>query len=126
MPWLVTWVKKLDWGASSRSMLGIFSWTSGAKVSWSRAPPPKVITITLRFLRALSPRTNGLALISAEPSTTPAAPRRKSRRLRLRVRAVSQGVCELESDEIMLSLMYGLTRVCYTQNASYCLLGAGD
>src|SRR5215472_3614835 len=74
-------------------MLGMFSCPSGAKVSWSRAPPPNVITMTFRFLRVFSPRRNGLALTSVEPSAMPAALRRKSRRLRLRARAVSHGVC---------------------------------
>src|ERR1700761_8994662 len=44
--------------------------------------------MTLRFLAAAAPRTNGLALSKVEPSATPAAPRRKSRRLRPRCCAI--------------------------------------
>src|ERR1700691_5010743 len=67
---------------------GIFSCPSGAKVSWSRAPPPKVMTITFRFFAAAAPRTNGLALSKVDPNATPAALRRKSRRLRPRCSAM--------------------------------------
>src|SRR5882757_8812043 len=64
------------------SRLGIFSCPSGAKVSWSRAPPPKVMTMVFLFFAAVAPRTNGLALIRVDPNATPAASRRKSRRVR--------------------------------------------
>jgi hypothetical protein len=40
------------------------------------------MTITFRFFAALTPRTNGLAPISAVPNATPAALRKKSRLLR--------------------------------------------
>ncbi len=40
--------------------------------------------MTLRFLAAAAPRTNGLALSNVDPNATPAAPRRKSRRVRPR------------------------------------------
>jgi hypothetical protein len=50
------------------------------------------MTITLRFLAATAPRTNGLAPISEVPRATPAALRKKSRRLRLRYLASSCGV----------------------------------
>src|ERR1700691_6242134 len=84
----MTWVKKLACGANSWIKCGIFSCPSGAKVSWSRAPPPKVITMIFRFFAAAAPRTKGLALSKVDPSATPAAPRRKSRRLRPRCSAI--------------------------------------
>src|ERR1700722_18274808 len=62
-------------------MLGIFSCPAGAKVSWSRAPPPKVMTMILRFAIASAPHTSGLPLTSVVPRAILAAPRRKSRRL---------------------------------------------
>src|ERR1039458_3399111 len=72
---------------SSLSRCGMFSCPSGANVSWSRAPPPNVITTTLCFLRAASARTSGLAPSNAVPSVTPATSRKKSRRVRLRSHA---------------------------------------
>src|SRR5579859_5827579 len=63
---------------------GIFSWPSGAKFSWSRAPPPKVMTMVFLFFAPVAPRTKGPALIRVDPKATPAASRRKSRRVRLR------------------------------------------
>jgi hypothetical protein len=39
------------------------------------------MTITLRFFAAVAPRNRGLALIIVDPNATPAASRRKSRRL---------------------------------------------
>src|SRR5580700_1021609 len=83
-------------------MLGIFSCPSGAKVSWSRAPPPKVMTIIFRFLAAAAPRTNGLAPIRVVPNATPAALRKKSRRLRPRWLESSRG---LNAASVMAWLM---------------------
>src|ERR1700677_3196681 len=46
------------------------------------------MTITFRFFAAAAPRTNGLALSKVDPNATPAALRRKSRRLRPRCSAI--------------------------------------
>src|SRR6476661_6334885 len=77
---------------SSRIRCGMFSWPSGAKVSWSRAPPPKVITTTFLFLRVVAALAIALGPSSALPSASPAALRRNSRRLRASWRANSRGL----------------------------------
>src|ERR1051326_1560054 len=70
----------------------MFSCPSGAKVSWSRAPPPKVTTITfLFFIGDASARAVGLKRSSAPPRVTPAAVRRNSRRVQASWRLISSG-----------------------------------
>ena len=70
----------------------MFSCPSGANVSWSRAPPPKVITTTFLFLRVVAARAIALGPSSALPSASPAAVRRNSRRLQASCRASSRGL----------------------------------
>jgi len=76
---------------SSRIRCGMFSCPSGAKVSWSRAPPPKVMTTTFRLLVEIPVRAIRLEGSRELPSATPAALRKNSRRLQASCRASSWG-----------------------------------
>src|SRR6266550_1673823 len=76
---------------SSRIRCGIFSCPSGANVSWSRAPPPKVMTTTFRLLVEIPARAIRLEGSRELPSATPAALRKNSRRLQASCRASSWG-----------------------------------
>ena len=66
----------------------MFSWPSGAKVSSSRAPPPKVTATGLRFLGAEKPR-NAAGPKKNAAAAAPQAVRRKFRRLREIARDIS-------------------------------------
>src|ERR1022692_1796258 len=68
---------------SSRIRCGMFSWPSGANVSWSRAPPPKVTTTTFLLDGESAARAHG-ERSSVLPSVNPAALLKKSRRVRAR------------------------------------------
>src|SRR5438552_17116592 len=70
----------------------MFSWPSGAKVSWSRAPPPKVITTTLRLLEGMPVRAIRLEGRRELPNAIPAVLRKNSRRIQERWRASYRGV----------------------------------
>src|SRR5467141_1592679 len=91
IPRFTTCVKKVDWGMSSRIRWGIFSCPSGANVSWSRAPPPKVMTTTFRLLVEIPVRAIRLEGSRELPSATPVALRKNSRRLQASCRASSWG-----------------------------------
>src|SRR5207302_2550698 len=80
---------------------GIFSCPSGAKVSWSRAPPPKVTTTTFRFFTGILVWDSRLDAISPLPNERPAAARKNSRRVKARCRAGSWGLQALEVHRVM-------------------------
>src|SRR5256885_15098705 len=70
----------------------MFSWPSGAKVSWSRAPPPKVMTTTFLLLGEMPVRAIRLEGSRELPRATPAALRRNSRRVQASWRATFLGL----------------------------------
>src|SRR5213078_1505904 len=70
----------------------MFSCPSGAKVSWSRAPPPKVMTTTLRLLEGMPVRAIRLEGRRELPNAIPAVLRKKSRRVQATWRARFRGV----------------------------------
>src|SRR5260370_24058609 len=80
---------------SSRIRCGMFSCPSGASVSWSRAPPPKVMTTTFRLLVEMPVRAIRLEGSRELPSATPAALRKNSRRLQASRLASSWGANDL-------------------------------
>ena len=70
-------------------MFGMFACPSGANVSWSRAPPPKVTTTTFLSLATRAARNGDRE--RALPNVSPAA-RRNSRRLEENRRLISYGL----------------------------------
>src|SRR5690242_15923514 len=91
----------------------MFSRPSGAKVSWSRAPPPKVMTTT--FLRSAGTPARARSREGSKlPSVRPAASRRNSRRFRANLAAAL--------DELPV-ISPRRRRVCYDSRRSSWLRG---
>ena len=68
----------------------MFSCPSGAKVSWSRAPPPNVMTMIFRFFAAACSVHKWTGACEGTPKCQARLQsRRNSRRVRPRCRAIS-------------------------------------